>query len=380
MQDVRMRNFDFSKYRSLTSCVIEICKVGDAKEKGALADSFDFQSMLSVPEFKKSKNIDEAIKWLEAQIAELAIFYGTQITGDIEYLAYQLFNDFGGLSVLDFIKFFAMCKKREFVTDYEHVKVQGINPDFIIKWISKYEEKRFNATDALVRDANGNIESRSHLMLNAAQAISHIDVANEIKDLERRANELRKEFVASLHDKRTFEYEIGDEIIPIQSEYISEKKAGLFLYDFVLNFIAFEQKKATSIVKYLSEAMTQTYNESSEESLNYLREQGVTLSEYKRQQAIQFVLSGKKKLVLMPILEGGVDEKTEVFKKSGFNNVKPFIQALIKAFESDYLTYLKSNIEKNNPPLEIQEYLIQRALYFLKENGLNRPFSQYDSF
>ena len=132
MQDIRMKSFDYSKYKTGVACVIDICKIGDARQKGAVADSFDFQSMLSIPDVKRSKNPEEAIKWIEVQITELAVYYGTTISGDIEYLAYQLFNDFGGLSVLDFVKFFAMCKKREFMTEYEHVKAQGISPDFIL--------------------------------------------------------------------------------------------------------------------------------------------------------------------------------------------------------------------------------------------------------
>lgn len=390
MQDIRMKSFDYSKYKTGAACVIDICKIGDARQKGAVADSFDFQSMLSIPDVKRSKNPEEAIKWIEAQITELAVYYGTTISGDIEYLAYQLFNDFGGLSVLDFVKFFAMCKKREFMTEYEHVKAQGISPDFILKWIAKYEEKRSVVVDGLVRDANGNVErKRNYTPLSVGNIAQNIVSSQEMETLERQANELRKAFTVSLHDKVTLNYEVGETVIPIQSEYMSEKKAGLFLFDFVLNYIAFDIEKAKAIVKGLSENMVNTYNSSSEESLAYFQSEGITLSEYKRQQAIQFVLSGQRKLTgAVPILEKAIEgsDKKAFFSKLGITensetiNVLSFVKSLTRGFESAYYEYLKRCISESNVPLELSQYAIQQALVFMKEYGLERPFGEYDNF
>jgi len=391
MQDSRMKNYNFQSYSSITKCIEAICKVGSAIEKGAVADSFDFQSLMTLPELKTATNIDNAVEWLMAQMTELAVYYGTTISGDVEYLAWDLFNTYGGFSVLDFIKFFAMCKKREFMTDYEHVKVQGISPDFILKWIAKYEDKRSAAIDGLIRDANGNADKRSNTGLTVSTIVQAIHTPKEMEELERVASDMRRDFTLSLHDKVTFNYSVGTDVIPIESEYISEKKAGLFLFDFVFNFIAFDEQKAKNIVKHLSESMTSTYNSSNEESLLYLKSQGVVLSEYKRQQAIQFVLSGQRKLTgLMAIglLEKSIDEsgKKEVLQNLGFNekfenyNTRSFVKALTRGFESSYYQYLQKSIECNSAPLEVHLYIIQQALIFLKNHGITRPFAEYDCF
>ena len=372
LNDPRLMGFDKTKYDSLNSMVGAICMTGTSVQQAAVASAFSFTSVLAMPELKRFATTDERvlsiIKWLEVQLIDVAAFFGTKATGAMQELSWQLFSDYGGLTILDFTKFFAMCKKRAFVTEFEYVQTQGINPDFILKWLEKYVDKREEQIGTLSADVSA--------MLNVD--ISKAKQANcgELKELSQKAAEMRKAYEERLTETyfRTVSMDGIDTQIRDTRDTLNAAK--IRLYHFIINFVAFDDIEAKRITRQIGESLEREYANLDEASRLYFESQNITVDVHKQQEARRLVTTFTKRLrrmgpvaMLTDAMQLEFDcNSVKLINRLGYtctgaqpNKCSTFAKFIIQQFEVGYVDYLKEATKQTVlPPLDAPDYLIQR--------------------
>ncbi len=391
LRDARIQKIDLTPYSTIQELVASICKHGNALEKSALADAFDFTTLLSMPEVKDTKHPDLAIEFIKANLADLAIYFGTTTTGDSDMLAWLLFQEYGGLTMLDFIKFFSMCKKREFTGEFEFVKTQGINPDFIIKWIDKYCLLRDNALSVLERDSKDyHQEARP---VSGASKEKGFALNATLKEMEDNARMMRAEFEKSLYEKGTMVFSDSGVDMEIPTDVMTVSGAKRQLFHYLFHFVSFDEDRTKASIKRLGERFTDEYNDLNADMKSYLEQQGTVLEEYKRQQAIQIAERIKRFLrtqVPVATLERALDNKTGMTQEvknllSSLGVTVPLsvsmlsiAQMIVKNYEATYFDYLKTALDTQSYPLSIDQYIFQQVLILMKNTGIKRPFEEWD--
>lgn len=391
LRDARLQKVDMTDYATIQELVVSICKHGNALEKSALADAFDFTTLLSMPEVKETKHPDAAVEFIKANVADLAIYFGTTTTGDSDMLAWLLFQEYGGLTMLDFIKFFSMCKKREFTGEFEFVKTQGINPDFIIKWIEKYCRLRDNALSVLERDTKGYYEEARPI--SGESKVKGFALNATLKAMEDKARKIRMDFEKSLYEKRSMTVQVSGVNMDIPTDVMTALGAKRQLFHYIFHFVAFDEAATKAIIQRLGQQFTDEYHDLNAEMKAYFEEQGTVLEEYKRQQAIQIAERIKRFLrTQAPVatLEQALDNKEGMTTESkdllsSFGVTLPtaapllsVAQMIVKNYEASYFDYLRMALESESYPLSIEQYTFQQVFMLLKNANIQRPFGELD--
>lgn len=391
LRDARLQKVELETYGSIQDLVISICKQGNALEKSALADAFDFTTLLSMPEVKETKHPDAAVDFIKANLADLANYFGTTTTGDTDMLSWLLFQEYGGLTMLDFIKFFSMCKKREFTGEFEFVKTQGINPDFIIKWMEKYCRLRDNAVEGLERDTKGYHEEARPVLGDARQKGFLLNA--DLKALEDKARKVRMDFEKSLYEKRVMTVQVSGVDMEIPTDVMTVMGAKRQLFHYIFHFVAFDEEATKSIIQRLGQQFTDEYQDLNAEMKAYFEQQGTVLEKYKRQQAIQIAERIKRFLrtdASVATLEQALDNKEGMTTEakdllSSFGVTLPTAapllsvsQMIVKNYEASYFDYLRMALASESYPLSIEQYTFQQVFMLLKNANIQRPFGELD--
>lgn len=145
--DLRLKNLDLSKFGDLDSAIIAIILEGDALKIQAFANSLSIIACTGRPSVRylvktgvlKDKNV---IAVLLKLIEDLVNYYDTTDTDSVEQLAWQIYTDYQDFSIADFLKFFDLCKRKEFGNEYQHIASKGINVEFMMDWLRKYQIRR----------------------------------------------------------------------------------------------------------------------------------------------------------------------------------------------------------------------------------------------
>lgn len=389
IRDARLSDIDFAEYENAEALVIEICNKGNGVQRSALADAFSFESCARLPELKKAaKNHQSAVGWIATLLADLSVFFGCNTQGDMQELAWMLFNDYGGLSIIDFVKFFSMCKKREFAGEYEFIKTQGINPDFVIKWMRQYMKKRNEATEFLEVSAKDNFNKQKYID-NPELWEQVKQKQQELEGLKVKATELRAKFNAAVYEQTTIDIGIEDKVY--HQTTFRVKQMPVLLFYFIENFVCFDDDRTKATLAKLRDQLTDEFNNTDDESRAYFISKNYTLEEYKSSKALEIIERIKHDIISTPsvdMIEKCIKEAIKkdstkaVYEKMGIQDTSVQIvniaRELEKLFESRYFDYLKQAVEAEMSPLDMKAYVFQQALIFLKSKGIDRPFQEYE--
>lgn len=127
--------------------VTEVAFSGSGIERAAMARHLTPAAAYAFPDIHRmamanSKSMAAALGFLEKSMLSLATHYGCQFTGDVKAIAYSMLQDFGGLSLADFLIFFEKAKAGKYKQDFQHIATRGINWDFLKTWLDCYLEER----------------------------------------------------------------------------------------------------------------------------------------------------------------------------------------------------------------------------------------------
>lgn len=136
---------DFSKYTP-ASFIMHVCLKGSPIQRAALARCMKPEAGYYFPGISAMAQTPQGLKTcidLISQLLEsLAEHLGVKFVGPSHAVAYTIIQDFGGLSVADFLLFIERCKSGDFRKDFQHVASRGVNYEFLRAWLDAFCEER----------------------------------------------------------------------------------------------------------------------------------------------------------------------------------------------------------------------------------------------
>jgi hypothetical protein len=153
-----------AKGETVVRTISLIAFTGDKRQTNALGRCLSFEASYTMPSLwsvittptANDKGIayrrDQWATWLSGQVMKCAESLGVNFVGDADDMVDGLIEDFGGLSITDFVLFFCKVKQGAYKTEYEHINVRGLNRDYINNWLKEFVVEVNAAVDALQRD------------------------------------------------------------------------------------------------------------------------------------------------------------------------------------------------------------------------------------
>ncbi len=193
--------------------LLSVAISGSQLERAALARHLTPAAAFAFPDVYRmananSKSMAASLGFLEKSIQSLAGHYGAAFVGDIKAISYGILQDYGGLTLADFLIFFEMAKAGKYKTDFQHIATRGITWDFLKSWIDSYlddkEAARLelnaqrgqpapNATEADAEKARAVIDAISTAKTKAFEMAEHHRL------LEKDAQVFRDKWEAETH-------------------------------------------------------------------------------------------------------------------------------------------------------------------------------------
>ena len=359
----------------------------------------------ALPEVKQlfSGNIDNwevGKDFISAQIERLAGFMGCNVPGDVREVAEKILDSFGGLSPLDFIRFFEYCREGKFRKEFQHVSVRGINAEFLFDWLDDYCSERetvwlslshtvkqkaaqrnqlpdgfegVQKPESIARDAAklALLEHDAHMRrVNFERGLTQwkqreiwfkdIDVETEFED-DRGNTRKQKSRAKVVCDSNDVDKKERD-LIPYESDKPGASYKRLFL--FAQNFVTLHDDPKPFIDK-LIEVWKKTHHESGATD--------VTWEEYARAEATRFVRGGYQ--VLKKI--GGAELIRCALSKKHGRPAFEFVSVsreVIDGIKNQWAQYLELTLQHDDGiPMAKDEFEIHQSLVWIKSNGLELP-------
>ena len=148
--DERLSATNPSLFDSVEQYITEILLNGSVVQRNAVLDAVGKNSDLSMPEVKYMGA--EGISLIRKYIIESCQVLGCDFKGDLPAVASMLFDDYGGMTLLEWARFFQMVSKGEFRDEYQSMNTRGLNAEFLRDWIEKYDTTRGDTVQRLRKE------------------------------------------------------------------------------------------------------------------------------------------------------------------------------------------------------------------------------------
>lgn len=139
--DERLENINPASYATYEEYVLDILLAGSTLQRAALLDLIPKDCDLSMPEIK-TLGRKPAIELLTTYVVQTCKMLGCDFEGDRTTVITLLFDEYGGLSVLEWARFFYRIQKLQYNSQYQSVNTRGLNAEFLNDWIRQYCEDR----------------------------------------------------------------------------------------------------------------------------------------------------------------------------------------------------------------------------------------------
>lgn len=398
MSDFRLATLPFGS-EPIEKIVMGVMLKGTQSQKLAMMKHLPMEAGLAFPEIYKffSGNIERwqmGISFIAAQIQKLAEYMGTNVPGDVNDVAEHILENYAGLTPVDIIRFFMLCRDGEFRSEFQSVAARGINADFLIDWLGQYCEQRELVWLQLVNKTKGNTAPVGQSGEPVSRPDELIDREKKLAGLERDAQQRRMELDGELVEIAHMEYwtkpvvmeaeleggrkvkqtvqvpcdpddpERGErEILP----YKKDKPGAAYkrLHFFVQTFITLGDPPEP----FLKKLIDGWRNEHSGFANTQIR-----FEDYARAESTKFVNSGKRmfsKISPSEIIRRALSEKTG----QPAHLLNSAAQTIVKQLFAGWMEYLETSLEHPDAyPLKCNEYMIQRALMWAKQSGFPITF------
>ena len=147
-----MQDLDFETL-SAQEVILKVAAYGSPVQRGALARHLSPEIGLYFPSIVDLANKNggqmKVLSFIQDSIKMLSDHFGVSFSGNIDSVAFSIYQDYGGLSIADFLIFFERAKSGEYKQEFQHVAARGINYDFLKSWLDQYTEQREAARAAI---------------------------------------------------------------------------------------------------------------------------------------------------------------------------------------------------------------------------------------
>lgn len=398
MSDFRLATLPFDT-ESIEQIVLGVMLKGTQSQKTALMKYLPMEAGLAFPEIHKifSGNIDRwetGIAFISAQIEKLAGFMGCGVPGDSRDVSEHILENYGGLTPVDIVRFFMLCRDGEFRSEFQNVAARGINADFLIDWLNQFCEQRELVFLQLANQSKENHTPVSESGEPTSRPDELIAREKKLAGLERDAQQRRMELDSELTEVAHMEYWTKPvEMSATMEDGRTLKKTVQMPCDpndperKEREILPYKKDKPGAAYKRLR-FMVETFITLGDPPDSYLgklidgwrNEHGqftdapISFEDYARAESTKFVNSFKRilsKLSAAEIVRRALAEKTG--HPSQLLNEPA--QKVVKTIFSGWMDYLEASLAHPDAyPLKVDEFMIQRALIWAKHSGHPIPF------
>ena len=144
----------FSRYKNASAFLVHVALNGNREQRSEVAKCFDLKSVFSTSEIhpKNQKDAEFTAVYLKQEISDLAFDFGVEFKGDVSSMAYDIIQEYGGLTYLDCMKFFYNARMSKYKNDMQHVSARGLTREFLIDWLHKYMDERDIARVSIINE------------------------------------------------------------------------------------------------------------------------------------------------------------------------------------------------------------------------------------
>lgn len=225
IDDFRLSGLPFN-IEPIEQIVLGVMLKGTSSQKTALLKYVPMDCTFYFPDVKKmfSGNIE---KWelgkdfITAQIEKLAGFLGCSTPGDVRDVSEKILEAFGGLTPVDFIRFFEYCREGKFRKEYQHISVRGVNAEFLFDWLNDYCEERDTVWLSMVRHVQSKAAERAGLVDGVAMPNEIKQAAAKLASLEHEGHMRRVNFEKELTE--TVMREIWFKFVEVEHEFEDDR-------------------------------------------------------------------------------------------------------------------------------------------------------------
>lgn len=394
--DFRLAGLPFET-ESIEQITLGVCLRGTTSQKAALIRHLPMETGFAFPEcaalFRGDLHRWETgLMFLSANIERLAAYFGGPLPADIRETSERLLENFGGLTPVDWVRFFDMCRDGKFRSEFQNVSVRGVTSEFLTDWLNQYCEKRELVYLQLNKDAAANAAASDPGGQPTPKPAHVIQRAAELAQLEYAAQQYRVEWENDLTETAVLEYwsklvwvetviagESGFDrtekrpvMVPCKSDdpdrkekevspFRRDKPAASYkrLHLFVSNFITIGDHAETFIDQMVDEWKVQ------HESIGT----GIEFKEYARAQSKAFVSNGMR---LIDSVAPGELIRRALGKRDNRPGFEYTDQSrrVCDMISDAWPEYLRQCLDADIYPLKKNHYITQQVLVWLRDNGL----------
>lgn len=393
--DDRLTGINPAGYETLEQYVTFILLNGSPVQRSALLDNLDTLSDIAMPEIKYlSRAPGTAL--LETYIRQTCQVMGCDFKGDLATVVSGLYDDYGGITIIEWARFFQGITQGKFKDEYQSVNTRGLNAEFLRDWLDQFYERRDKIIASLRKDMQAapvaepqnapTIEQIRQFQRDAVAIDGQVHnwrTEYEFKLTTRRIERIRDERKGD--DGKTVVYEYD---VPIIED--TERAAYTRLYDFIAVFYGFTGASTKEAIRDLT-----TIWEFERITLDI----EVEVAKFYRSRSKSLLLQLKKFVVenhrglltagLRKIAE--VNPSTTAFVKAltgrdyegdkPNTSIEPHLQEvatkLIREFHDQYGDYVREAIAKDSFVLYRDEYTALRCIHHaVTTGGIEHPFTK----
>ena len=148
------------------------------------------------------------IALLSAGISDLADHFGRAFSGNLESVAFSIFQNYGGLSVVDFMLLCDRAKSSRYRGEFQHIAAQGFTWELLRDWMEKFCEERETvrlADEAAMGEREPGGDASPEAVQRLIEARRRAEAAAVLRDGERRRVQAMADAVTRAWEADVFE-------------------------------------------------------------------------------------------------------------------------------------------------------------------------------
>jgi len=393
--DERLSATNPALFETLEQYLTEILLHGTPVQRNAVLDALGTNCDISMPEIRYM-GMTAGTSLIQKYIVETCQILGCDFKGDLPTVASMLYDDYGGMTIIEWARFLQRVAKGDFKDDYQSVNTRGLNAEFLRDWIEQLDTVRSDIVQKL----------RKELPDQPVAEPQNAPTFEQIKQFQRDAVALDGE----VHNWRTqYEYSLtvrrmekirderkGDDGKIVIYEYDTpiiedkEKAAYTRLYDFLSVFYGFTGANIRDTINDLTvlwELERVTLDIEVEVAKFYRSRSKSLLAQLKKfllENHRGFLVAGLKNIAdknqttaaFIKVLTGKDYEG-----EKPYTSIEPHLQEvatkLIREFHDHYGDDARAQIAANSFVMYRQEYIAFRCIHHaVTVGGLEHPFTK----
>ena len=394
--DDRLTGINPAGYETLEQYVTFILLNGSPVQRSALLDNLDTLSDIAMPEIKYlSRAPGTAL--LETYIRQTCQVMGCDFKGDLATVVSGLYDDYGGITIIEWARFFQGITQGKFKDEYQSVNTRGLNAEFLRDWLDQFYERRDKIIASLRKDMQAAPAEYGEFNPAAFEEVKRVQRESLALDGEVRA--WRVEYENRLTTTRMGKIAVTEKtddgkVIQVEQDVplIEDLPEAAYtrLFDFIAAFYAFDGQD----VKQIISNMTVTWElervidfPDTEAKAFYRSRAKMLLANLKR---FATAANGRR------LLDLAVCRIAETYPLTGdffqaitgkpYTGDKPHVaigphtsdvaSRLMHEFHGAYSTDVRKAIEQGTFALHRDDYICLRCIHWaVKTAGIEHPFT-----